>query len=81
VLAYPQLQAVSINGRESECTPVPRNDKVYCGLRLPSGSSRVVVTFRGILWANWLSVLALIGALALIVAVGILNRRSRAVIT
>lgn len=77
VIYYPGLQDVLVNGERESCIPVPTNDVIYCGLRLPKGEDRVRIDFVGYRWANVVSAVAwvLIGGLLLISVIAMFRKR------
>jgi hypothetical protein len=79
VLAYPGLLGVTVNGKPSECIPVPRNDRAFCGLRLVAGTADISIVFRGFVWANDLSIAAGVIGVAILMTLELTRRRTRTV--
>jgi hypothetical protein len=73
VLAYPGLLSVRDNGK-----PIPHGVRgEMVAVRLPAGEHVVEVEFVGIRWANWVSLLAALGAGVGLVASALRRQRPR----
>jgi hypothetical protein len=64
VLAYPGLQAATVDGKPVQIVPIPRNDQVYCGVRFPHrGPAHLEIRFTGNGACNRISLAGVIGLL------------------
>ena len=68
VLFYPDLLDVRVDGLSASYHPTAYEGYLLVGLQLPSGSHDVRVRFRGLAWANWVSLVAWFGAIAAAIA-------------
>ncbi len=80
VMYYPQMLEVKVDGKNAESFPTTSTvsgDIVLAGLNLSAGMHEITVEFRGMAWANYLSVAGCIIFLLLALGNGLLRWKQR----
>lgn len=80
VMYYPRMLEVLVDGKKTESFPTTSTvsgEIVLAGVNLPAGTHEICVEFRGMPWANYLSVAGWILFLLMALGGGILRWRKR----
>lgn len=67
VLYYPQMLKVWVNDQRVKYFPVHHRDYNLVGLNLKPGTYKIRVTFHGLGWTNWISGLAWLGFIGVMI--------------
>lgn len=77
IIYYPHLLDIKVNGKQTDYLPSTSNDLVLSALKLAPGNYKLTAKFVGITWANWLSSVAWIATLLMLLSSGKARRAKR----
>lgn len=66
IFYYPKLLSIQVNGKTTPYLPIADKNYVLAGVRLVPGQYKITASFKGIQWANWISGIAWITLLLMI---------------
>ncbi len=69
ILYYPNLISIKVDDREYSYAPIKYKNYYLTALKLDIGEHNIIIKFTGLLWANWLSLIAW----SILIGMGILN--------
>ncbi len=61
IFYYPEMQQVIVNNQVTDSFPIYYKDYNLLGVKLKPGFHTIKVTFVGLVWANWVSLLSWLG--------------------